>query len=81
MKWTSQVIRRIGGASKTQACGLTIIGIGMLISTNLGEAVEQPLLREAVQLAIILAGVIATALLFSPTSNGQPPSERSDDAD
>jgi hypothetical protein len=82
MKSTLQLfVQRIVGSSRTQACGLTMIGIGMLISTNFAEALEHPVLREVVQVAIILAGVLGTALLFSPPSNGQRPGERSDDAE
>lgn len=81
MKWTLQLVRRIGGASNTQACGLTIIGVGMLLSTTLGETLDQPALREAVQLGIIFVGVFAMALLFSPKSSTRHPSERSEDAE
>ena len=81
MKSTLQFLaRRVASSSKTQACGLTIIGLGMLISTNLAETLDRPVLREAAQVAIILAGVFATAVLFSPPSNRRP-NERSDDAE
>src|SRR5687767_3214425 len=39
-------IRFVVGSSKTQGCGLTIIGIGMLISTNLAEALEHLIVRS-----------------------------------
>ena len=66
-------IRFVVGSSKTQGCGLTIIGIGMLISTNLAEALEHLIVREVVQIAIILAGVLGTALLFSSNSSDHRP--------
>ena len=66
-------IRFVVGSSKTQGCGLTMIGIGMLISTNLAEALEHPIVREVVQVAIILAGVLGTAVLFCPKSNNHRP--------
>ena len=72
--------QRVASSSKPQAGGLTIIGLGMLISTNLAETLDRPVLREAAQAAIILAGVSATAVLFSPPSNRRP-TERSDDAE
>lgn len=67
------LLRFLAGSSKTQGCGLTMIGIGMLISTNLADALEPLILRELVQVAIILVGVLGTALLFSPHSSDHHP--------
>ena len=65
--------RFILSSSKTQACGLTIIGIGMLIFTDLAEALEHRIVREFVQMAIILVGILGTGLLFAPKSRDRHP--------
>jgi hypothetical protein len=82
MKATLQsLVSRIRWSSRTQAGGLTIIGIAMLISTIVAEALEQPALREGAQIAIILIGALATALLFSPSIKDQHTDERNEDVE
>ena len=67
------LIRLVVSSTKTQGCGLTMIGIGMLISTNLAETLDHLIVREVVQVAIILAGILATAFLFSHKSSDHHP--------
>lgn len=61
------VIQRVRYSSRTQAYGLTIIGVGMLISAGLAEHVEHAVLREGAQIAVIAVGVLGTAVLFCPS--------------
>jgi hypothetical protein len=75
------LVQRVRSSSKTQACGLTIIGIGMLISTSLAEALDHPALREGAQIGVVVIGVLATAVLFSPFNTDRSTKERSEDAE
>jgi hypothetical protein len=59
------LVQRMRCSSRSKACGLTIIGVGMLISTGGAEHIEHAVLREGAQIAVIVLGVLATALLFS----------------
>lgn len=67
------IVKLLLSSSKKQACGLTIIGIAMLISANLAEAVNHTIAREMVQVAIIAAGILVIASLFSPKPKNQQP--------
>ena len=58
------LVQRIRNSSRSQACGLTIIGVGMLISTGGAEHIEHAALREVAQILVIILGGLATALLF-----------------
>ncbi len=74
MKSTLQrLVNFLLGSSKTQGFRLTMIGVGMLISTNLAEAVEPWAVREVVQMVIILAGILGAGLLFFPKSRDRHP--------
>lgn len=66
MTTLKSMVQRLRFSSKTQACGLTMIGIGMLIVTSVAEHIEHAALREGAQIAVIVVGVLATAALFSP---------------
>ena len=81
MTTLKSLVRRIRGSSKTQACGLTMIGIGMLISTSVAEAIEHAALREGAQITVIVVGVLATAVLFSPSGKDRHSDTRRQDAE
>jgi hypothetical protein len=72
---------RIRCSSGTQACGLTIIGVVMLISTIVAEAIEHAAVREAAQIGVIVVGFLATTVLFSPSAKDRHSNTRRQDAE
>jgi len=50
--------------NRRQSIDLIRIGLTMLVCSNLAEAIADWRTREIVQLAVILSGVAATAILF-----------------
>ena len=59
--WVMAVVH----ASRTRGRGLTMIGVGMLISTNVAETIRPVFARELTLIAIIAAGLLATTHLYS----------------
>ena len=75
------LVQRMRNSSRSQACGLTIIGVGMLISTGGAERIEHAVLREGAQIVVIVLGVLATAILFSPSGKDRHSETRRQDAE
>jgi Kef-type K+ transport system membrane component KefB len=77
MKTLLSFVRR---GNRNQSVGLITIGLAMLAGSNLAEQrLTGWVTREAVELAVILAGIAATALLFHRgDTDGPSQLERSD---
>lgn len=70
MKLMKRFVHLLYNASKTQACGLTVIGVGMLALTDVLDTVENAVLRELAHAAVIVGGFVGTVLLFPPPDSG-----------
>ncbi len=58
------VLAFIRKGNRRRSLGLITIGLVMLIASHLAESVPDWRTREAVQIVLILGGVVATAWLF-----------------
>ena len=77
----NSIVERMRCSSSTQACGLTILGVVMMIFTIVPEVIEPPAVRETAQIGVIVVGVLATSGLFSRSAKDRHSNTRRQDAE